>query len=234
MNSKLLRLATVLAFLGIAGVAQATYHNFACNWKSVFVRQAAGVAQVGYVTRFEGLDLPAPLAADLDVAMPYRSTTALTYQAVAPVNGQVHVVGVLENWSWAGGVGDPICFSMYVSPANAHLLKSALATGLKSSAIRQLGFWIGKHDEESRQWFEEAYPAAATISAQLNAHGPMDVRLHVADVSTRVAPTIDIPLYQVYFEIVPAANTMVRLNMASSPTAKVTVGWGLVVGTLAR
>jgi hypothetical protein len=105
---------------------------------------------------------------------------------------------------------------------------------LKSTAIQKLSWWIAKYDEEMKQWFEECFPKGVdTVTCQLNAHGETDTRLHIADVATKIMPTIDVNVYQVYMEIVPAAQQMFGIQMATSPGTNVVVSYGLVVGTQA-
>jgi hypothetical protein len=148
---------------------------------------------------------------------------------VTPAKGEVRAVGILESFSWAGGVGDPICLSMYVSQDNATFLRTARPS--KSTSIQKLGFWVGKYEEETKQWFEQAHPAApAILNAQLNAHGAVDTRLHIADVGTKISPNNDVSLYQVYLEIVPAPNMVQQVMMAQSRTSKVVLDWGLKMG----
>jgi hypothetical protein len=140
------------------------------------------------------------------------------------------VVGVIEKFSWAGGVGDPIRIDAWVSQQNATQLKALQQTTLKTTAISALGFWIGDYDQETKVWFEQAYPAApAKVGAQLKPSG-----LNVDLSPTPVKAGIDVNVYKISLEIVPAANQASTLQFATSSKAKVAKSWGLVVGTLAK
>jgi hypothetical protein len=210
-------------------------HNFPCDWKAGFVMDPTKKQRVGYLTSFNGLGLSAALAADLSVFTPYNNTTAPAYTPLAITNNLVNVVGVVENVSWNGGVGDAISISCYMSSENAMLLKTLQQLTLKTTAVSALGFWVGDFDEEVKAWFEVFHPLAPlSVTCQLNAPTPADLRLHVADEPVKVAAGIDVNVYNVYFEFVPAANQTATYNVATSSTKKIAKNWGLVVGTLAK
>jgi len=210
-------------------------HNFPCDWKAGFVMDPTKKQRVGYLTAFNGLGLSAALAADLTVFTPYNNTTAPAYTPLAITNNLVNVVGVVENISWGGGVGDAISISTYMSSENAMLLKTLQQLTLKTTSISVLGWWVGDYDEETKVWFEQAYPLAPLeVTCMLNAPSPKDIRLHVADDPVKVAPGIDVNVYNCYFECIPAANQTATFNIATSSTKKVAKNWGLVVGTLAK
>lgn len=210
-------------------------HSFPCDWKSGFVMDPTKKQRFGYLTSFNGLGLAAALATDISVFCPYNNATAPAYTPVAIANGKVNVVGVVENINWNGGVGDAWSFSIYMSSENAMLLKTLQQMTLKTTSISALGFWAGDFDEEVKAWFEQVHPLAPlSLTCQLNAPTPKDIRLHVADEPVKVAAGIDVNVYNVYFEVVPAANQTATFNLATSSTKKVAKNWGLVVGTLAK
>lgn len=210
-------------------------HDFPCNWKAGFVMDPTKKQRFGYLTAFNGLGLTATLPQDITVFSPYNNTTAPAYTPVALTDAKANVVGVIENFSWAGGVGDPIAISCYMSAENATQLKALKQLTLKTTSISELGWWIANFDEETKAWFEEAHPMAPLkVTAQLNAPGKNDIRFHVADEPVKIAPNIDVNVYNVYFEVVPAANQVASLKFATSATKNVVKHWGLIVGTLAK
>src|SRR5690606_32747796 len=183
-------------------------YDYPCDWKSGFVINPTKKQRVGYLVSFNGIGLSSALAQDVEVFTPYNVDGAATnYDKLTITEDKVTVVGVLDHFSWNGGVGDPLCVSAYVSAENALLVKGLLKMTLKTTSISQLGFWIANFDEETKAWFDEAHPLAPTeITGQLNAAGKSDVRLSVADEPTKVASNIDVNVYNIYFEVVPAAN----------------------------
>lgn len=210
-------------------------HNFPCSWKEAFIMDPNKKQRVGYITDFNGIGLSAALAKDLTVFSPYNNATAPAYTPLGITNNQVTVTAILNNVSWGGGVGDAFSFSCYMSSENANLLKAQKQLTLKTTSISSLGWWVGNFDEETKVWYEEHYPLAPMkITAELNAVSKTDIRLHVADEPIKVAPNIDVNVYNVYFEAIPAANQTATFNIASSSTKKVAKNWGLVVGTLAK
>jgi len=208
-------------------------YNFACDWHSAFVPEPTKTPRFGYVTDFEGLGLTAPLAKDLVVHVPWTNASAPSYTPVSISNHEAHVVGVIENISWAGGVGDAFTVSCYMSQENAHKLAALKQTALKTTAISSFGFWIASYDQEAKKWYEEIHPLAPTkIMGQLSAPSKTDIRLHIGDEGVKVSPAVDVKVYNVYFEVVPAANQTANFTIATSSSMKTVKGWGLVVGTL--
>ncbi|MFT3765621.1 MAG: hypothetical protein QM820_08915 [Minicystis sp.] len=218
--------------------------DYPCNWRSGFVMDPTKKQRFGYVTALDGFGLGAALATDITVYTPFNTGSAPTYAGLssgytAPTadapTGSAKVVGVIEHFSWSGGVGDPISISLYVSQENASQIKALQQLTLKTTTIKTLGWWLADFDEETKQWFEQANPLApTTVTGQINAPGKNDIRLHVASDPEKVAANIDVNVYNVHIEIVPAANKQHTLHFANSATKKVVKSWGLVVGTMAK
>ncbi len=218
--------------------------DFPANWRAGFVMDPTKKQRFGYITALDGFGLAATLPQDITVYTPWNTGAAPAYagvssgyvapSATAPT-GSAKVVGVLEHLSWNGGVGDPISFSFYVSQENAQQIKALQQLTLKTTTIKSLGWWIANFDEETKKWYEEANPLApTTVSGQINAPGKNDIRLHVATEPEKVAHNIDVNVYNVHIEVVPAANVQHTLHFANSADKKVVKSWGLVVGTMAK
>lgn len=190
--------------------------------------------RVGYLTDFNGIGLTAPLKKDITVYCPYAGASTPAYPALGSLeDGKVTVTAILENVSWLGGVGDPFTFSCYMSSENANLLRTLKQMTLKTTGISAVGWWVANYDPETKVWFEEHYPKApAKIAAQLNAVGKNDIRLFIADEPVKVAPNIEVNVYNVYFEIVPAANQTAAILAAAGPGKNVVLPWGLRVGAV--
>ncbi len=212
-------------------------YNLPCDWKAGFVMDPQKKQRCGYLLALEGLGLDAALAADIQVFMPFNAKPADYTDAMLVVDAsvtpnKVTCVGVIESLSWNGGVGDPISMSVMISSENAQQIKTKLQTTLSSTKITKLAWWISNFDEINKKWFEEAYPKDPShVTGQLNAPGGKDIRLHVDDDATKVAANIDVNVYRVYFEIVPAANSTYTLGFALDAEKKYVNAWGLKVGT---
>lgn len=216
--------------------------DYPCNWRSGFVMDPTKKQRFGYVTALHGFGLAAPLASDITVYTPYNTGSAPTYTGIssnytapsadAPT-GSARVIGVIEHFSWNGGVGDPISLSFYVSAENAASIKALRVTG-KTRTVSACGWWIADYDEEVKKWFEQAFPKAPEkVSGLINMPGKGDIRLHVAAEPEKVAAGIDVDVYNVHIEIVPTGETSHTLHFANSDQKKVVKSWGLVVGTMA-
>lgn len=214
-------------------------YDYPCDWKSGFLMDPVKKQRSGYLVNFQGLDLGEFLKQDIEVFTPFNADATyagLTAPAAQGTSGlkKVLCVGVIENFSWGGGVGDPICISAYISAENAQQLQVKQQTTLKTTTITKLSWWIVNFDEETKAWYEEGYPIdPQEVQGQLNAPGKSDIRLAVASEPTKIAANIDVNVYNVYFEIVPGANKTYDLKFATSTSKQFVKGWGLKVGTLA-
>lgn len=213
--------------------------EYECNKEAGFVMDPNVHARFGYITALNGFGLAATLPADLQVHIPFNTGAAPTFaglqytapSATAPV-GVAKVVGVIEKFSWAGGVGDPIHVEFYVSQENATQIKSLQQLALKTTSVKSLAWWLADYDQEVKKWFEQAYPlGTGSITGLINGkdNPALDVDLN----PQKVKDGIDVNVYKVTVEVVPAANLQYTLHFANSDQKKVIKSWGLVVGTMA-
>lgn len=207
-----------------------------CDWKSGFVMNPERKQRVGYLIYFEGLNMGEYLKPDIDVYTPYNSSEA-NYGEVEldQDNNKITCVGVLDSFSWGGGVGDALGMSAYISAENAEVLSAKLKTTLDTNIVSQLAWWIVNFDEENKVWYEEAFPLEPTdVQGQINAPPGGEMRLHVASEATKVAPNIDVNVYNMYVEVIPAANATFNFHFATSMKTKYVKNWGLKIGTNAE
>lgn len=207
--------------------------NLSCDWRSGFVMDPNKKQRVGYLVNFQGMNMGEFLKQDITVFSPYNnSETQYTGVTIEAESTKATCVGVIDSFSFGGGVGDPICISAYISAENAEVLQAKMKTTLDTTIVKKLSFWICNFDEENKVWFEEAFPKdPIDMAGQLNAPGGKDVRITVSQEPTKVAPNIDINVYNVYFEVIPAANATYAMHFATSSKTKFIKNWGLVVGT---
>jgi hypothetical protein len=193
-------------------------YNYACDVTAGFVQDPNEQPRVGYVTAFAGLGLPQALKADLTIIDP-RSVANMT------------VVGVIAQFEWNGGVGNPLEIEMYVSQENAAQLKTLQLSTLKTTTVSALNYLILDYDQEVKRWFTQAAPAEPPLSGILA--GGSNPELNVDMTSVPVKDGIDVYVYKVTVQIAPAANKAYVLAFANSANTPVAKAWGLVVGSTA-
>jgi len=209
--------------------------NYSCDWRSGFVMDPSKKQRVAYLVWFQGLDMGDFFKQDIQVFSPYEAATA-EYTEVGSLwvkdSGKMTATGVIESLNYNGGVGDPICVSAYISAENGQTLKAKMQGTLATTKISKFAWWMVNFDEENKTWFEESFPKEpVTMKGQLNADAAGSVRITVANEPTKVAHNIDVNVYNVYFEIVPAAESTYALTFATSSKTKFVRNWGLKVGT---
>ncbi len=207
--------------------------ELSCDWKSGFIMDPQKKQRVGYLVFFEGLNMSDYLKQDIEVFTPYNnSETTYGDITIDAETTKATCVGVIDSFWFGGSVGDPICISAYISAENAEVLAGKLKTTLDTTKITKFAWWIANFDEENKVWYEEAYPKdPTTVSGQLNAPGGADVKITVAQEPTKVASNVDVNVYNVYFEVIPAANATFNFHFATSSKTKYLKNWGLKIGT---
>jgi len=133
--------------------------SYPCSMQSGFAMIPSQYQRVGYVTSLNGFGLGAPFAADLQVSVPFNTGAkpafaGLQYISGSPA-GSAKVVGVINSFSWNGGVSDAISLGFYVSQQNADQIKALLTLTLKTTAIKSLAWWIVDYDTTAKMWFEK-------------------------------------------------------------------------------
>jgi hypothetical protein len=218
----------------VAGAASVPY-EFECDRNAGFLPDPNEHKRVGYITDLSGFGMTGGLVGDLTVFTPWAGSAAPAYPGVSfgtsGPNKTAKVVGVIEKFSWNGGVGDAIKVDIWMSQENAIKIKSAQQSTLASSSkVNSLGWWIINYDQETKVWYEQSFPLnPAKITGQLKA-GAVNVDLAGAPVKNGLGVLV----YKVSLQVSPGANQQYALRFANAPAKPVVKNWGLVVGTLAN
>ena len=217
--------------------------EFDCVKEAGFVMDPNAHPRFGYITALDGFGLGpgSALSADLNVSVPFNVSS--TYPPLelkpaplaapaAPIPTAT-VVGVIEKFTWAGGVGDAIHLEFWCSQENSLHVKALQQLALKNTAINALGWWIADYDPETKLWFEQSYPQSPTTIAGTVPGGDNPMMLDVDLTGAPVKDGIDVLVYKVSISVVPAANRAYSLMFANSSNKPVVKAWGLEVGSLA-
>ncbi len=215
------------------GRAASVAYDFECDRAAGFVMDPNQHKRVGYFTEFSGVGLTSPLAKDLNVTVPWSASGTPSYPGISigstGAARTAKVVGILEKFTWAGGVGDPLKVEAWLSQQNAMQLKSVQQSTLKNTQVSALGWSIIDFDQEVKTWYEASHPQPTKVTGLLKPSTGLNVDL----VATPVKDGINVMLYKVSLEVAPAANQVYPLHFASSSNKPVVKSWGLQVGSLA-
>ena len=191
--------------------------DFECSMSSGFIMEPNEHQRIGWVTKLDGFGLPTGgLRADLQVSDPL--TAGNGEPMVMPV------VGVLEKFTWAGGVADPLRFDFYVSRENATQIKTLQQTALRNTAVKVLDFIIADYDQETKAWFTELVPGQP-LSGIITGQGNPQLNVDLNPVP--VKDGIDVNVFMVSIAISPQAHQVHTLKLATSSAKTVVKAWGL-------
>jgi len=194
--------------------------------------------RVGYITDLSGFSTAGAIvfAKDLKVFSPWNGSKkdyGIDLQKAENGLYQTSVVGVLEKFSWAGGVGDFLAFEFYVSQENAVKIKDAQQSTLTTTRVDTIGWWIINFDQEAKVWYEQAFPkSAVTVSGIV---GPQDnPELNVDLNGIAAKDGIDVMVYKITLQVACGANQQFFLQFANTSLKNNVKAWGLEVGTWAN
>jgi hypothetical protein len=212
--------------------------DYDCAMENGFIMDPNEHKRFGYVTSLNGFGLPEALEKDLKVHLPFNTGATPNYGALTLVGASgtapldsAQVVGVLERFSWAGGVGDPIKLEFYVSQENAMHIMTLQQRALKTTDVKSLDWWIADYDQELKQWFEQAHPISTDEGITGHINGKDDPELEVNLTPVQVKYGVDVNVYKVTLGVVPAGKLKYKLHFASSHQKKVVRSWGVLIGT---
>jgi len=200
------------------GVAR-TSLDYDCDWIYGFNTNPGGYGTVGYLMFWSGCG-GLSLAKDIQVWNPFN-TPGQTVVTGALIN----CVGVIERYSFAGDDDDPIRVSCYVSKDNAANVRAKLASPVSSTKV-QVGWYIIGFDEDRKAWYEAAF-----INGGSNANANLDttdgeLQISIANKPTPIHRGIDIKVYKLEFQLIPAAGAQSTLEFPTGSTQKIVKTWG--------
>jgi hypothetical protein len=192
--------------------------NYACDFTAGFLQEPNEHSRVGYVTAFAGLGLTQAFADDLTVVNPQTGA-------------DMTVVGVITQFEWNGGVGNPLDIEMYISQENAFQLKTVQQSTLKNTTVTALNYLILDYDQEVKRWFTQAAPAQPPLTGIVA--GGSNPELNVDMTPVPVNEGLEVNVFKVMVQVAPPANKSYALTFANSANMPVAKAWGLVVGSTA-
>jgi hypothetical protein len=192
--------------------------NYACDFTAGFVQDPNEHQRVGYVTAFAGLGLSEALKADLTIVNPQTGA-------------DMTVVGVIAQFEWNGGVGNPLEIEMYVSQENAVQLKTVQQSTLKNTTVTALNYLILDYDQEVKQWFTQAAPAQPPLTGIVAGGSNPELNVDMTPVAAKSG--LEVSVFKVMVQVAPPANKAYALTFANSANMPVAKAWGLVVGSTA-
>ena len=193
--------------------------DFTCNWKFGFNMNPNAKGSVGYLLFWSGCG-GLTLARDIEVWNPYSSPG----QSVVS-GATVDCIGLIEHFAYAGDSDDPIRISAYVSKGAAANLRAKLATPLTTTKVK-VAWYIISFDGEQKTWYEAALikDAAGKVDSVLDSVKGV-LQLFVSKEGTMLDEKLDLEVFRVEFQIVPADGKTANLEFATGPTTRVVCAW---------
>lgn len=193
--------------------------DFECDWHFGFNVDPKKKGSVGYLLFWSGCG-GLTLAQDIQVWNPFSSSGQTVVSGA-----KIDCIGLIEHFSFAGGSADPIKISAYVSKAAAANLRAKLASPLTTTKLKVAWYIIG-FDGEKKSWYEAALikdPSGKVDSVLDTSNGVL--QLFISNESTPLSEQLDIELFRVLFQIVPADGKSANLEFATGPTTRVVRQW---------
>ncbi len=221
-------LPSSLLLIALAGVWAASIpFSFECSKEGGFLPDPNKHKQLGYITDFDAGG--ATLKRDLQVSLPLKPAYR-QFNAFQAVNGRTvtSVIGIVEKFSWPGGVGDPIAIEFYVSKENAMLIKAVTSSALTTTRVDSIAWWICNYDQETKAWYEAAYPSHPTDLKGIIQGGSANPMLNVDMTPVSLEGLNGVAnVYKVTLGVLPPPHEAFTLLFANSSAKSMTKNWGL-------
>ncbi|MEO1334400.1 MAG: hypothetical protein AAFV29_02095 [Myxococcota bacterium] len=194
--------------------------DFACDWRLALNLSSSRQGCLGYLLSFSGLG-SLKLSKDIEVWNPISDSGIRTVVS----DDKVKCIGLIESFAFEGGQTDPIRIKSYMSKGNAADLRAKLARPLSSTSLK-IAWYIVDFDSEMKTWFEAAFvKQGKEASANVDSTGG-ELQLFVDNQPTQVMPSLDIGVYSVVVQTVPADNKSAVLEFATGPRRRLIKSWG--------
>lgn len=198
-----------------------------CAWGFAFNLQSSQKGTVGYISEWRGLG---GLTLDRDIVVwsptpGSRSPLPPSVQsssAGGTLADQVKCVAVIEKLTFGGESTDPIRISAFVSKDNQVKLRYKLVRPLPSTQLK-LNYAIIGFDDDSKGWYSALEVDSPPSEAQINT-GDGALQLSMSFEPQRISESLDISVYRMEFEIIPA-SAATRLKIATGPQHRYVSEW---------
>jgi hypothetical protein len=192
--------------------------DYDCEWRFGFNMEPGGRATVGYLLFWSGCG-GLGLAKDITVWNPYSGSG----QTV--VSGStIQCIGLIESFRYDGEADSPIRITAYVSKETAANVRAKVAKPVTSTSV-QVSWYILSYDDENKEWFESAFiKNKAKATAAVDTEGGV-LQLFIDSRPTQVDSRLDLRVYKLTFQIVPAKGSTTTLEFATGSTQKLVKSW---------
>ena len=194
--------------------------DLTCDWRFGANMKATDKGRVGYLLTWSGLG-GLNLAKDIEVWNPY--STAGQKVVSGP---KVKCIGLIERFQYNGDPGDPIRIRVMVSRGTATEVRSRISRPITNTKVK-FAWYIVDFDEEDKLWYELSYVKSPTTGAEgaLDSMGG-ELQMFVDKEGTPLAPTLDIRVFGVEFQLVPEENKTATLEFATGSKRRMVKTWG--------
>jgi hypothetical protein len=187
---------------------RAAGYGCGCDMTQGFHYSSGGTSTVGYLV--SATIAGTTLTPDIEVYDPGTGASGL-------------VVGVISTDAWAGGTGDAISLTAYVSSANRQRLQTLLQKALPTTAV-SFDFANYAWDASGKRYFESFGPVSPPLRGQLahSANGAPALQ-----VASTPGPVQSPQNYAMTMSVVPGSGGAQSIRVAGSSTASQVKPWGI-------
>jgi hypothetical protein len=198
--------------------AAANTLNFDCDWRLGFNLAPGLQGTIGYLLTWNGCG-GLNLQKDIEIWNPFNAAgqTVVT-------GPKVQCIGLIDTFRYDGGDNDPIRIKCYVSKGTAADVRAKLATPLSNTKLK-VAWYIIDYDSERKGWYEAAFVKSPVyVDANIDTAGG-NLQLFISNTAVRISETLDIRVYALEFQIVPAEGSSADLEFATGPTRRLVKSW---------
>lgn len=192
--------------------------DYDCEWRLGFNLDPLAKGTIGYVLFWSGCG-GLSLTKDVEVWNPYSGggQTVIT-------GATIKCIGLIESFRYAGDNDAPIRIVAYVSKETAANVRAKLANPVTATSV-QVAWYIISFDDDKKEWFEAAFVKdSAKAQASVDTAGGV-LQLFIENKPVRVDDRLDLKVFKLEFQIIPAEGASTLLEFATGSTQKLVKNW---------
>lgn len=192
--------------------------DYDCEWRLGFNLDPTAKGSIGYLLFWSGCG-GLSLTKDIEVWNPF-SGAGQTVTSGATIK----CIGLIESFRYAGENDSAIRIVAYVSKDTAANVRAKLSNPVTATSV-QVAWYIIGFDDDRKQWFEASYVKdGAKAQAAVDTAGGV-LQLFIENKPVRVDERLDLKVYKLEFQIIPAEGAASILEFATGSTQKLVKSW---------
>ncbi|AKQ65488.1 hypothetical protein A176_002400 [Myxococcus hansupus] len=209
------------------------YNHKNMNWPQALLPKMGDPTKMGYLMKFSGLGLEGG----------FKPITAFTPFTQEPTSGpakegigdmssdpgvkKIDCLGVIADFEWGGGAGDPIKLTVYTNSSNVTQMEDKKTKGTLKPEVETLAWWIIDYTNAAG-WYEVSYPKEPELvkGKILTTDGNIALKTFAEKIELEGRGETTL-IRGFSITVIPTMLELNAMHYANEPNHKGAAGWGV-------